>query len=404
VFAGVVACDLAVHLMEDADGPVWTLGWDTRTVGTRVRVTIPSYSGRISLRAITKLLGLLGFGAAIGLEIVALQYSERVDDLAALESGASEQRIGRALLKAGEANRDAAQLRAAIADRDLSPKQQDDIRSSIKPFAGKTVYIRSYPNDSEAARLIIEIKTALQPTIHVEDRTGELGATWANAGLILGIHLNPGEWTERAFATALVKSLRTNGKLVVSDLSELGSSGLVEILVGVKPVALAKQVQGEIAARSALDKQIKDQGPRWRMLEESVATLPEQLRPFKGQRVLIVPCGSSNRIDAELTHVVAALTVIASRSEWELVNVRYDDNCTGGASLAVLVNSQAPERVLRAADFLSERLSNMIPLTSRVPISVGPQMVPPQGTVRYLAFEVAASTQDWVVIAVGPHP
>jgi hypothetical protein len=142
--------------------------------------------------------------------------------------------------RAAQAQLDTQRLRAALADRDLSQDQQKMIRDSLKSYVGKNVFIRSYPNDPEAARLIIELKAALEPQIHVEDRTGDLGPNFAN-GLVLGIRILPNQ-RERDFAEALVDSFRNDGKLLVDDLTIFGGSDSpTDILVGVKPVALAQQ-------------------------------------------------------------------------------------------------------------------------------------------------------------------
>jgi hypothetical protein len=125
-------------------------------------------------------------------------------------------------------------LRAAMADRDVSDDQQRRIHEACKKFSGRTVYMRSYPNDPEAARLIAELKPALEPYVHVEDRTGEL----LSDSLVLGIKVMPGKH-EGPFAEAMVRTLRIEGHLSVDDVSPLGSDmSLTEILVGLKPVGL----------------------------------------------------------------------------------------------------------------------------------------------------------------------
>src|ERR1035437_4577610 len=131
---------------------------------------------------------------------------------------------------------EAAQLQSALADRNLTEDQQIGIAKACIRWSGQTVFIRSYPNDHEAARLIAEIRRALElAQVIVEDRTGELTATWTSAGLVLGIHIDPGEG-ERPMAETFVKALRGPGNLSVEDLSSLGSSSsITDISVGVKP-------------------------------------------------------------------------------------------------------------------------------------------------------------------------
>jgi hypothetical protein len=160
----------------------------------------------------------------------------RMPEVAAKIQSKNDLLIASLNYEAGEARKIAAQLETAMANRDLTPEQQHRIAEACRAFSGKIVYIRSYPNDVEAARLIMQLKTALEPHIRVEDRTGQLLATWDSPGLVLGIRIQPAEG-ERAFAEALVKTFRREGSLSVEDLSPLGAGqALTEILVGVKPV------------------------------------------------------------------------------------------------------------------------------------------------------------------------
>jgi len=207
-------------------------------------------------------IALLLFAVAVFAEICAYPYSRRNDELSGQALTATEAEIARlrviastaeakansfaleiatANQRAAEANERTAKIQAAVADRDLSPEQQRNIRGQCARFSGMSVWIRSYPNDLEAARLIVVLKTSLTPYIHIEDRTGQLMATWESAEPILGIRVVPSD-TDRPFAEALIKILRKDGGLSVADLSPF-SSGLqtTEILVGMKPVVLLRE-------------------------------------------------------------------------------------------------------------------------------------------------------------------
>lgn len=131
-----------------------------------------------------------------------------------LNKQAEELRRGNLLLQA-----EVLKLRAAMADRDLSPDQQHKIHEACRKFSGKAVYIRSYPNDPEAASLIVEIKAAMEPFVHVEDRTGEMRPLQS---LVLGIRVAPEEH-ERKFAEAIVRAFRLDGNLTVDEVSPVAS-------------------------------------------------------------------------------------------------------------------------------------------------------------------------------------
>src|ERR1019366_2254073 len=142
--------------------------------------------------------------------------------------------------RAAEAELQTTQLRAAMADRNLSPAQQRAIRQAClaSPWRGRDVWIRSYPNDGEAARLIVEMKAALEPCLSVEDRTGQ---SIGGIGTVVGIRVDPAE-RGRDFATWLIHALGDPkmGDQSVDALTPLGSvDETTEIMVGLKPTALA---------------------------------------------------------------------------------------------------------------------------------------------------------------------
>jgi hypothetical protein len=183
-------------------------------------------------------LSLLVLIAALAVELTALVGT---NILSAKLMALLELQAAQANERAAQANERTEKLRVALADRDLSPEQQRKIGEACVKFTGQTVQLRSYPNDLEAARLIVALKAAFEPRIHVADRTGELTATWGDPDMVLGIHVVPSQRSP-GFAQALVTMLRTDGRLTVADLPAYGSgSDTTDILVGMKPVVLAKE-------------------------------------------------------------------------------------------------------------------------------------------------------------------
>jgi len=127
-------------------------------------------------------------------------------------------------------------LRAALAGRELTIEQQKDIHAAVKQFSGNSLAIASYPNEPESARLVAELKSALDPPIRVDDKTGHLEATWNNTSTLFGIRVLPGSEAERKFAEALVVILRDKGGLTVEPVDPSGAGGgITQIDVGLKP-------------------------------------------------------------------------------------------------------------------------------------------------------------------------
>jgi hypothetical protein len=60
------------------------------------------------------------------------------------------------------------------------------------------------------------------------------------------------------------------------------------------------------------------------------------------------------------------------KAGWGAPNIRYDDTCTGGASLMVLVNSQAAEGTRNAATLLGTQLAGTLPGLPRQAIPTAP--------------------------------
>jgi hypothetical protein len=326
------------------------------------------------------------------------------------------QQVSIARGEAARANLEAAQLRAAMADRLITQQQCEDIRHALKRFAGKFAVIRSYENDPEGERLLIQIKNCLESTIQLSDRRRDLGSTWANAGLLLGIHVNPGEWAERAFATALAKSLSDDGKLGVAPISELGSDGPVEILVGMKPLALAEQLQKEATAT-------REQGPRAKLLAEAAPKLTRELAPFVGQRVGLYVCGQQGVTEQEtldtwgvIANILDSDTVAGvTGAKWKEVptNLNWAANCGAakglGQGVIVFVSKRALKGTMEAATVLARGLAKTLPPSPNKMLSIQDpdfaKLNVDRGFQRRDSpWAAAALDPELVTVLIGEHP
>jgi hypothetical protein len=203
----------------------------------------------------------------------------RASDTETKLADANERSLTDARIAVAHTEKENLKLRAAIADRDITSDQQNKIREALKAYSGKVVYVRSYPNHPESAMLIVEIKAALEPWIHLEDRTGELIGQSAPPGILFGIRIEPAQ-NERGFAEALVRTFRMEAKLSVEDLSPLGTvSSVTEILVGVRPLVSGNGSSKSVTSETEVSRKSRHLNP------EQIARIASKLRRFPNQKI-----------------------------------------------------------------------------------------------------------------------
>jgi len=243
--------------------------------------------------------------------------------------------------RAAKAELETIRLRAAIADRDITPDQQRKIREALAKFIGEFVYIRSYPNDPEASRLIVELKAALEPNIHVEDRTGELAGA---SSPVLGIRIQHTD-KGRAFAETLVKTFHNDGGLAVEPISPYGDVNVTEILVGLKPVALARET-AKIAERIETR----------RLDSEARNRIVSKLRGFSGQKINLFGYDPDPEIPFIANDVLVAIDDRPGAAGWA-VTVSSGNIAVGWTrDIEVLIKPDADESSKEAAKSLASAL------------------------------------------------
>jgi hypothetical protein len=243
---GVVGCDLVVHLMEDATGHTSIVRWRTRRLhftwrGHSLMVPYwPAYSGSLGVKGLLKTQSLVWFGLAIVLEVAALSYSERIDELVDADLSYSQRQIVAALTKAGEAlNRtevlngdnlrlqeEVLKFRIQLADRHLTPDQQRMIGAALRRFGrrgqrvddvtrsvSREVWTESI-SDGEARRLCKDIYDALNGSVPVRDfcGLGRISAAPDGFSVLPGAILIGND--DEEFANALSDALISIGKLI----------------------------------------------------------------------------------------------------------------------------------------------------------------------------------------------
>lgn len=150
----------------------------------------------------------------------------------------AEQKAGEANDRAAANEKEAALLRKLAQGRRLTELQIDQIATSLKPFAGRRLLMGSYPGDAEAARLGLQISTALRRA-GIDVLINQLGKGPMNlTGTInFGVHV-AGPEKDKGFLRAIANSLHLHGKLeattdlIVPSVVTMGTA--VEILVGLQ--------------------------------------------------------------------------------------------------------------------------------------------------------------------------
>jgi hypothetical protein len=260
-FGGVVICDVLLQFLEGSNRFVWNVVCRERSVrvGLRKRTWIvkrPEFRDSVSLKRIIKWLSLIGFGLAILLEIFALPYSERIDELSKQGAENGQKQITASIQKSLELASENLKLEALIQPRDLSVEQQDTIAKSLYRYTGRFVLIWTYPSDAEGDRLAILIQETLKRSkIESSMALGFLPAT----GLpFQGIRING---KDRKFATDLENALKPylqiapppgkipsgvipGGGMQMGVWTPPGHAPIAaQILIGVKPVSMVSKTK-----------------------------------------------------------------------------------------------------------------------------------------------------------------
>jgi hypothetical protein len=164
---------------------------------------------------------------------------------------------------------------------------------------------------------------------------------------------------------------------------------------------------------SELEHDILIQGPRWKLLEAGKEDFIKTLKPFAGQKVLVVYCGQWASVPPELFRVAQDLMNFLGKNKgagWD-VNGSTWDSCTTGASSAggnlISTSSVANGDVKGAANALYDAL-NKIEI-STIKTEADPREAEPNSlTKRSFGAgsprELAAKNPTSVILLVGTNP
>jgi hypothetical protein len=147
----------------------------------------------------------------------------------------------------------------------------------------------------------------------------------------------------------------------------------------------------EIDARLALEKQVKIQGPRWRLLDEAKPTLINDLKPYRGESTIILVCGSPNDRDEEKRRVVNTLwTIFQDKTVGWKPDLKYNEQCVGSFTIGVFFDPKSEDKTRDAASKLAEDL-RVLPFT-------------PARAIPNSFLATVALPKDTVGLIVGLHP
>jgi hypothetical protein len=249
----------------------------------------------------------------------------------------------------GLLNLEAANLRAAIAPRELTIEQQKLIGAALHKYSGKTVWLRSYRADAEAKRLGVEIKQALTlAQITVEDRLEEM---YGDGPVLFGIEVTCAEnalRSQRDFARSMISVLSAEdvGHLSVLPLSQFAcpSDEITEIHIGIKPPT---------ADVGSLVTTVQKASSR-RLTQEAIAHIRSALLPFPAQQL----AASWNKRDTEIDEVMtdfASACCALGTAEWQM-SVTLRGAKAGLTGVLVLVKPDADTKTREAARVLAAAL------------------------------------------------
>ena len=321
-FAGVVACDVFLHLMGDEEG-FHVEAWGARkSQVTLCRRTLmftwwPACKSGLGVKGLLKTQSLVWFGLAIILEAAALPYSERIDELADRELSNSGKQIAAALARAGGANKEAGLARKTAGESDERSKKLEGSNKQIG----------------------IDLEAEKQKTARFQRDADE--------------------------------------------------------------------------ARLALSSQIKEQGPRWRLLKQAREELVSALLPFSGQHVGLYIAGQQFPRDEETISTWAALaeSLNSDGAKWKLEDggLTYTNDFPA-QGIAVFVSTKASRRTTEAAETLNAKLRKILPqFSDRTLVRQDPDWFArieaegfPQG--KNTPHVRAANDSNLITVLIGSHP
>jgi hypothetical protein len=182
--------------------------------------------------------------------------------------------------------------------------------------------------------------------------------------------------------------------------------------------AIQKRLDEASKQLSELEHQFSIQGPRWKVLEARKNILINALKPFAGQKILIVYCGQWGTVAPEPFRVAQDLMNFLAKgrglgwegARWEVGGGTWNTCGAGGGTSAggnlILVSSAATENVKGAAHALDDAL-NAIEI-STVQTEARPTDAGDTWTTRFLGpgspWELAAKDPTSVVLLIGDNP
>jgi hypothetical protein len=190
-----------------------------------LRIRLPAYRGRLGIRPLLKAHSLIWFAVAIGLEILALPYSEKIDELTNLELADSRKQTVKSLKFATEANERSKGFDAAIATSNAEAKKATDRATQAEALAKRYEAQISESNamakgaEERAAEANLIAETERLARVRIEERLSgwKLDAR-AQANVIAQLKAYPGtpfdlfaNPDEASFLNVIDSMLRTSG-------------------------------------------------------------------------------------------------------------------------------------------------------------------------------------------------
>jgi hypothetical protein len=168
--------------------------------------------------------------------------------------------------------------------------------------------------------------------------------------------------------------------------------------------ALTTRMESASRKLGDLERDILAQGPRWRALKNAETTFTKALKPFAGQRVIMVSCGPS---DTERFDLENSLQDLFVKAEWNAPGVAPWAGCsnmlTGGNRIYFAENAE--ERVKTAAKALYGALNKLNISTMEMAAIAAPQGITAARVLfgEESPYEMAVKDPTTIFLLIGPN-
>jgi len=220
-------------------------------------------------------------------------------------------------------------------------------------------------------------------------------------------------------ASRVETRLRENSHKIEALLTQKAGDAAASAKTAHDEADAVRKETDELTARLAsaakllglLEQDVRVQGPRWQLLEDNKGAFIATLKPFAGQRFILLTCGKNP--ETESFRLGQELIDFLGKQEgagWELAGntawTRCTNGGTGNGGNLITFNSTAGSGTKDSATALFDILAKL--KISTVKLQAAPQMLQPGPALNLIGVDspwaLAIKDPTVVVLLVGPNP